>query len=127
MKLLAQTLRFTGSRFEASKELPVEQIVSQHTWSKLVSLQYNLYSRLEKGARIAGNGILLLQLRAMFMAFMMSCKVEPNSGARSNFPKPQMMGRVWISTSLCNHTDLDPKPINKEAVFKECASLEKCC
>jgi hypothetical protein len=99
MKLLMQTMRFTGTRFEASKELPVEHIVSQHAWSKLVSIQYGIYCRLEKGARVAGNGILLLQLRAMFMAFMMACKAEPNTGPRSNAPRHQVMGRVWISTS----------------------------
>lgn len=98
MKVLIQTLKFAGTRFEVSKELPVEQVVSQHAWSKLVSLQYNLYSRLERGGRIAGNGILLLQLRAMFMAFMMSCKVEaPGKAGASAVPKPQVMGRVWIS------------------------------
>ena len=97
MKLLLQTMKFTGHQLEVSKTLPVEQVVSQHSWSKLVSLQYNLYSRLEKGAPIAGNGILLLQLRSMFMAFMMSCKVDPNPGPRSTIPKPQVMGRVWIS------------------------------
>jgi hypothetical protein len=100
MKLLQQTLRFTGSRYELSKELPVEQVVSSHVWSKMVSLQYNLYSRLDSGARIASNGMLLLQLRTMFMAFMMSCKVEPNPGQRANYPKPQIMGKVWISMSF---------------------------
>jgi hypothetical protein len=95
MKLLTQTLKFTGSRFELSKELPVEQVVSSHVWAKMVSLQYNLYSRLESGARIASNGMLLLQLRTMFMAFMMSCKVDPNAGPRA--AKPQVMGKVWIS------------------------------
>ena len=98
MKVLLQTLKFTGSRFEVSKELPVEHIVSQHAWCKLVSLQYNFYSRLDRGARIASNGIVLLQLRTMFMAFMMNCKIEP-PGKPGTIPKPQIMGKVWISNS----------------------------
>jgi hypothetical protein len=106
MKVLTQTLKFTGSRFEVSKELPLEQVLSQQAWSKLVSLQYNLYSRLERGARIAGNGILLLQLRAMFMAFMMSCKVEaPGKAGASAIPKPQTMGRIWMSHFHLNVID----------------------
>ena len=72
--------------------------MSQQMWSKMVALQYNLYSRLEKGgASIASNDILLMQLRMMFMAFMMSCKSDPNPGPRSTIVKPQIMGRVWIS------------------------------
>ena len=127
MKLLQQTLRFTGSRYELSKELPVEQVVSSHVWSKMVSLQYNLYSRLDSGARIASNGMLLLQLRTMFMAFMMSCKVEPNPGQRTNYPKPQIMGKVWISKYIIgNWADKDAKPIAREAVFKECSPLWGC-
>lgn len=105
-------MKFSGCRFELSKELPVEQVVSSHVWPKLVSLQYNLYSRLSSGARIASNGILLLQLRTMFMAFMMSCKVESTPGSRTTYAKPQIMGKVWIS----------PKSIPREAVFKECIS-----
>lgn len=110
-KLVQLTSRFSGIRFEVSKELPVEQLVSQLTWSKLVSLQYNLYSRLNNGAKIAANGLLLLQLRTMFMAFMMSCKVDTSAGARG--PKPQIMGRVWLA----------PKSIQREAAFKECKPL----
>jgi hypothetical protein len=98
LKVLQQTLKFSGGQFEVSKNLPVEQVVSQQIWGKLVSLQYNLYSRLEKGARIAGNGILLLQLRTMFMAYMMSCKADPTPGGRS--VKPQIIGKLWISMTL---------------------------
>jgi hypothetical protein len=97
--LLLQTMKFTGHQFETAKSQPVEQIVSQQIWSKMVSFQYNLYSRLEKGAQIASNDILLLQLRSMFMAFMMSCRPDPNPGPRSTHPKPQLMARVWISCS----------------------------
>jgi hypothetical protein len=94
MKLVQQLLRFGGSRFETSKELPIEQILSARVWDKIIAVQYNLYSRLESGAKVAGNGILLLQLRAMFVAFMMSCRVE-TTGTRNR--TPQIMGRAWLS------------------------------
>jgi hypothetical protein len=94
MKLVQQLLRFSGIRFEMSKELPIEHILSGRVWEKIIAIQYNLYSRLESGAKIAGNGILLLQLRAMFVALMMSCKVE-TTGARNR--TPQNMGRAWLS------------------------------
>jgi len=98
MKVILQTMKFSNVRVETSKEFTIEQAVSPPHWGKLVSLQYNFYSRLERGARIAGNGIVLIQLRTMFMAFMMSCKLETQArpGA-SAIPKPQIMARVWIS------------------------------
>lgn len=93
MKLVQQLLRFSGCRFEMSEKLTIEAILSGRVWEKIVAVQYNLYSRLESGAKIAGNGILLLQLRAMFLALMMSCKVE-TTGARNR--TPQNMGRAWL-------------------------------
>jgi hypothetical protein len=96
MKLVQQLLRFSGCRFELSKELSIEQILSGRVWEKIVAIQYNIYSRLDSGAKVAGNGILLLQLRAMFVALMMSCKVEQVGGTRGR--TPQHMGRSWLGT-----------------------------
>jgi len=110
-------MKFTGHQFEVSKTLPMDQIVSHHFWSKMVSLQYNLYSRLPKGAQIASNGMLLLQLRSMFMSFMMSVKVE-SSAKGQTMPRPQFMGRLWIT-----RTDLrlsKPDTTSMEAYFNEC-------
>lgn len=97
MKVMQHLLRFCGAKFETSKEVPPEQFISQRIWERVVSVQYNLYSRLETGALIAGNGILLLQLRAMFMAFMMSCKLEVSGNARGR--TPQVMARAWLGIS----------------------------
>jgi hypothetical protein len=98
MKLMQQLLRFSGGRFEMSKEFqPVEPILSGRVWDKIVAIQYNIYSRLKSGAKIAGNGIILLQLRVMFVALMMSCKAE---GPRAR--TPQNMGRAWLSVSSLN-------------------------
>lgn len=94
MKLIQQLLRFSGCRFEISKDLPIEQILSGRVWDRIVAIQYNIYSRLDSGAKIAGNGILLLQLRAMFVALMMSCKAEQAGGTRGR--TPQNMGRAWL-------------------------------
>ena len=120
MKLILQLLRFSGSRFETSKELPIETIVSGRVWEKIVAIQYNIYSRLNGGARVAGNGILLLQLRAMFMAFMMSCKPEQTGGTRSR--TPQNMGRAWLGMAIPEVSLIvAPKSLSyKEALFKEC-------
>jgi len=93
-----QLLRFSNCRFEYTKETPIEQIFSGRIWDKIVSIQYNLYSRLDKGALIAGNAMLLLQLRAMFWAFVMSVKTDP-SGPAANRRVPQNMGRIWLSIS----------------------------
>jgi hypothetical protein len=97
MKLMQHLLRFCQARLETSKEVPAEQFISQQIWNKIVSTQYNLYSRLESGAMVAGNGILLLQLRSMFMAFMMSCKLEAAGNARGR--SPQVMARAWLGMS----------------------------
>src|SRR5205809_809107 len=99
MKLIQQLLRFNVYRFELSKELSIDQIISGRIWEKIVAIQYNIYSRLQSGAKIAGNGILLLQLRAMFMAFMMSCKIEQTAGARGR--TPQNMARAWLGMLRC--------------------------
>lgn len=98
MKLVPQLLKFSGCRFEMSKDLPIEQILSGRVWDRIVAIQYNIYSRLESGATIAGNGILLLQLRSMFVAHMMSCKGETTGGTRGR--TPQNMGRAWLGIFL---------------------------
>ena len=45
---------------------------------------------------IAGNAMLLLQLRAMFVALVMSVKTD-QSGPATNRRVPQNMGRIWLS------------------------------
>jgi hypothetical protein len=45
---------------------------------------------LQGGAKIAGNGILLLNLRLMFMAYMMSC----NPGQKGQ--KTQNVAKAWL-------------------------------
>jgi hypothetical protein len=87
-------LRFSNCRFEYGKELSIDQILSGKVWEKIVSIQYNLYSRLDGGAMVAGNAMLLLQLRAMFVALVTSVKVDPAANRRVS----QNMGRVWLST-----------------------------
>lgn len=62
-----------------------------------MSIQYNLYSRLDGGAMVAGNAMLLLQLRAMFVALVTSVKVDPAANRRVS----QNMGRVWLSMFPC--------------------------
>src|SRR5436189_2621483 len=98
MKLVQHLIRFSVCRFEISKELTIDHILSGRVWEKIVAIQYNIYSRLESGAKIAGNGILLLQLRAMFMSLMMSCKAEITGGTRGR--TPQNMARAWLGTSF---------------------------
>jgi hypothetical protein len=120
LKTLMQTMKFTGHQFEVSKTLPMEQIVSHHFWSKVVALQYSLYSRLPGGGQIASNGMLLLQLRSMFMAFMMSVKVD-NSPRGQAIPKPQVMGRLWITRADLRVGNADARGF-KEAWFNECMS-----
>jgi hypothetical protein len=83
-------MRFCGFRFELGKDLPVEQVISQQVWTRIVSIQYTLYSRLKGGAKIAGNGILLLHLRLMFMVYMMSC----SPGTKGQ--KAQTLGKLWL-------------------------------
>ena len=90
MKLMHLILRFCGFRFDLSKELPMDQVISHQVWTRIISIQYTMYSRLKGGAKIAGNGILLLQLRLMFMAYMMSC----NPGAKG--PKAQSVAKAWL-------------------------------
>jgi len=120
MKLIQQLLQFSGCRFEISKEFPIETTVSGRIWEKIVAIQYNIYSRLDSGAKIAGNGILLLQLRAMFLALMMSCKHDQTGGTRGR--TPQNMGRAWLGMSIPGVLLIvAPKLFpHKEAVFKEC-------
>jgi hypothetical protein len=95
MKLMQMIIRFSQLRFEISKDLTPEQIISQNLWNKGVAIQYNLYSRLEKGARIAANGIVLLQMRTMFMAYMMSVATVTTVGSKAL--RPQALGRFWLS------------------------------
>ena len=68
----------------------MDQVISPQFWTRLVSIQYTMYSRLTGGAKIAGNGILLLQLRFMFMAYMMSC----NPGTKGL--KVQTVAKAWL-------------------------------
>src|ERR1700721_2241740 len=112
-KLFAQCMKVTSHQFEQSKSLSIEHIVSHHFWCKMVSFQYNLYSRCPRGAQIAGNGVLLLQLRLIFMAFMMTCKGDPTRGS-----KPQALGRLWIL-----RTPPDTKQMPRDAHFVECKNL----
>ena len=74
--------------------MPFEAIVNQHIWSKLVSVQYNLQSRLRHGTKIASNSILLLHVRQMFLSFMVSVKMDAMPGGRGT--KPQNVGKFWL-------------------------------
>jgi hypothetical protein len=68
----------------------MDQVLSHQVWTRIISIQYTMYSRLKGGAKIAGNGILLLHLRLMFMAYMMSC----NPGQKG--PKTQNVAKAWL-------------------------------
>ena len=95
----------------------MDQVISHQVWTRIISIQYTMYSRLKGGAKIAGNGILLLQLRLMFMAYMMSC----NPGAKG--PKAQSVAKAWLGIFMSlRFADLAAKnqPLNRDAMFKEC-------
>jgi hypothetical protein len=125
VKVVQQLLRFNSCRFELSKELTIEQILTGRNWDKIVSIQYNLYSRLDKGATIAGNAMLLLQLRAMFLALMMSVKQDsPGAPGTNRRGAAQNMGRVWLSTPLsgakADRGAAKGMQAPKDFAFKEC-------
>lgn len=129
VKVVQQLLRFSNCRFDYSKELPLEQILSGRVWDKIVSIQYNLYSRLDRGAMIAGNAMLLLQLRAMFVALVTSVKADLPGAVGANRRAPQNMGRVWLSTTSyfvwgwANGDVAKSMQAPKDFGFKECTLL----
>jgi hypothetical protein len=107
--------------------MPFEAIVNQHIWSKLVSVQYNLQSRLPHGTKIASNSILLLHVRQMFLSFMVSVKMDAMPGGRGT--KPQNVGKFWLCITtfemeVANSLAPKPFPIPMEIHFRECTSVD---